>query len=260
MSHFNILRFTARLLSPFVGIPSIRQIRSALTGYGPFLMEYLRYRRNSQEQVRLRDISPQLADRGSSSQSGRGEYFWQDIWGVDKVLAAKPEKHVDVGSRIDGFAAFLSRFMPVEYVDIRKADLGLPGFNEIEGSILALPYPDSTVSSISSLHVLEHIGLGRYGDPMDPDGSWKGIKELSRVLAKNGNLYLGIPIGQPRVEFNANRILDPVEVISFAEGCGLTCREFSAYERGKDRIIGNVNPADYKNAPYALGLFNFVKL
>ena len=42
--------------------------------------------------------------------------------------------------------------------------------------------------------MLEHIGLGRYGDPIDPQGTEKAATELQRVLAPGGDLYLSLPI------------------------------------------------------------------
>jgi len=75
------------------------------------------------------------------------------------------------------------------------------------------------------MHVIEHVGLGRYDDPIDPDGDLKAIEELKRVLTKRGNLLFVVPIGQPKVMFNAHRIysydqiisyFDPFELIEFA--------------------------------------------
>lgn len=56
------------------------------------------------------------------------------------------------------------------------------------------------------MHVVEHIGLGRYGDQFDPDGDLKAIAELKRVLAVTGSLLFVVPVGKPRIMFNAHRI------------------------------------------------------
>jgi hypothetical protein len=61
------------------------------------------------------------------------------------------------------------------------------------------------------MHVIEHIGLGRYGEALDPDGDLKAIRELVRVLAAGGNLLVVVPVGRPRIQFNAHRIYDYVE-------------------------------------------------
>ena len=66
-------------------------------------------------------------------------------------------------------------------VDIRlPIPLDLLEFRE--GSILALPYEDKSVPSVSSICVVEHTGLGRYGDPIDPLGSEKVLVELKRIV------------------------------------------------------------------------------
>jgi hypothetical protein len=40
--------------------------------------------------------------------------------------------------------------------------------------------PDGYCDSLSCLHALEHFGLGRYGDPIDPRGHEKGITRWRR--------------------------------------------------------------------------------
>ena len=60
--------------------------------------------------------------------------------------------------------------------------------------------------SISCLHSLEHFGLGRYGDPLRWDGHIIGFENLLSMLKPSGKLYLSIPIGQQRIEFNAHRV------------------------------------------------------
>jgi SAM-dependent methyltransferase len=57
------------------------------------------------------------------------------------------------------------------------------------------------------MHVVEHIGLERYGDIFDPEGDLKAIRELERVLKPNGNLLFVVPIeGKMRIQYNAHRI------------------------------------------------------
>jgi SAM-dependent methyltransferase len=124
----------------------------------------------------------------------------------------------------------------------------------IEGSILSLPYEDNSVDSLSCLHVIEHIGLGRYGDPVDIHGSNKSAKELSRVLSKGGALYLGVPIGRERVEFNAHRIFNPNSIVAmFSE---LELIEFKAIDDGGS-FVEDVDLDDFDNADYSCGLFMF---
>lgn len=53
---------------------------------------------------------------------------------------------------------------------------------------------------------IEHNGLGRYGDPLDPAGDLKDVETLSCVIKPGGLLYLGIPVGPDAVVFNVHRI------------------------------------------------------
>lgn len=134
------------------------------------------------------------------------QHIFIKIFGAfERIVANNPEFHVDVGSH-HKYVALLSRVLPVTMVDIRPLSLPLEGLNFREGSILELPYEDGSVPSVSSLCVVEHIGLGRYGDPLDPDGTEKAISELKRIVAPGGNLYISIPLDdENRTYFNAHR-------------------------------------------------------
>jgi SAM-dependent methyltransferase len=132
-------------------------------------------------------------------------YFYQDAWAFEKIVQQHPVSHIDVGSH-HKFVALLSKVVPVTMVDIRPLSLPLNSLKFLEGSILDLPFEDESIQSLSSLCVVEHIGLGRYGDPLDPMGSEKAIAELKRCIAPGGNLYLSLPIDdENRVYFNAHR-------------------------------------------------------
>lgn len=133
-------------------------------------------------------------------------YYYQDAWAFEKIISRRPSHHVDAGSH-HKFLALLSKVVPVTMVDLRPLSLPLDTLEFRKGSILSLPFEDATVPSLSSLCVVEHVGLGRYGDPLDPYGSEKAISELKRVLAPNGCLYLSVPIGDHSiVVFNAGRV------------------------------------------------------
>jgi SAM-dependent methyltransferase len=101
---------------------------------------------------------------------------------------------------------------------------------------------------------MEHVGLGRYGDNVDPNGCFGGIRELQRVLAPGGRLYFSVPIGHERVEFDAHRVLAPETVLqSFDE---LTLREFSVID-DSGRLLEYASASNFSGADYACGLFLF---
>jgi hypothetical protein len=154
-------------------------------------------------------IYPILNDRFSGSGSASGHYFHQDLLVARRIFLNNPVAHVDIGSRIDGFVAHVASFRPIEVLDIRppvsntipniifrQADLMAPIDEKLEN------YCDS----LSCLHALEHFGLGRYGDPVKYDGYLLGLNNMTKLLKRGGTLYLSVPIGPQRIEFNAHRV------------------------------------------------------
>lgn len=132
-------------------------------------------------------------------------YFYQDAWAFERIVRAAPSHHVDVGSH-HKFVALLSKVVPVSMVDLRPLSLAMDSIDFQAGSILALPFPDASQESVSSICVIEHVGLGRYGDDLDPMGTEKALAELKRVVRPGGNLYLSVPLDDTtRVYFNAHR-------------------------------------------------------
>ena len=81
------------------------------------------------------------------------------------------------------------------------------GLRFVQGDMCRLDgFETGSVDSLSCLHTIEHVGLGRYGDPIDPEGWVVAVRELARILAPGGRLYLGTPIGRERVCFNSERV------------------------------------------------------
>lgn len=195
-------------------------------------------------------------DRFENAAALPDHYFHQDIWAAKKLFDAAIKEHVDVGSRVDGFIAHLLTFCRVTYVDVRPLELEWDGFSFKQGLITALPFADGSVPSLSSLHVIEHIGLGRYGDPVDPEGSWKAAQELTRVLAPGGRLLIGAPTGRERVEFDAHRVFDPQTMRDMFGSLELV--EFS-FVTDENRFVRSASFEDARRASYGCGLFEFRK-
>jgi SAM-dependent methyltransferase len=232
------------------------KILSGLTKYPNYLSDVVRYRRmDGAEEIRLRETYPCLFDKTAKTRID-SHYFYQGVWAFEKIAAKRPALHVDVGSSVN-YVGFLTTITKVHFVDIRSLEVSnIANLKCVEGSILNLPYKDSSLESISCLHVAEHIGLGRYGDPLNPHGTKEAAKELSRCLAKGGNIYFSLPVGRPRVCFNAHRIHSPSQIIRYFEPLRLV--EFSATD-DKKRFIKNVDIAILEDARYACGMFWFTK-
>lgn len=208
----------------------------------------------------LKDFFPCLADRTQETPIDP-QYFYQAVWGFSKILPQMPDIHVDVGSDVK-FVGMLSAAVKVEFVDIRPLPVQLANLVCRQGTVLKLPYPDASVKSISSMHVIEHIGLGRYGDPIDPDGSRKACAELERVLIQGGYLYLSAPIGKPRVQFNGQRIFSIEEICNFLTGLSLVEMALvDNYGKFHPNIIPeNIIYDEKSGLDYALGCFVFTKV
>ena len=206
------------------------------------------------EAIHLLDTSPALHDRTSTTPID-AHYFYINGWAMRRVAANQPNRHVDVAS-LAIFANLLSAVIPVTFLDYRSLNVRLAGLNCVSGSILGMPFADGSVESLSCLHVAEHIGLGRYGDPLDPQGTKKAAQELARVLAPDGNLYFALPVGNPRLCFNAHRIHAPEAICDyFAE---LELVEFSGVH-DDGRFVERVNLTEFKDSDYACGMFWFRK-
>ena len=157
---------------------------------------------------RISTYRPYLAERHAEGGSARGHYFWQDLLVAQRVFANRPTRHIDIGSRIDGFVAHVAAFREIEIFDIRPVTIDIPNIRfsycdlmaDLGGELI------DSCDSLSCLHTIEHFGLGRYGDPIAADGYLRGLENLYRILQKGGKFYFSVPIGGQRIEFNGQRV------------------------------------------------------
>ncbi|MBI1194469.1 MAG: DUF268 domain-containing protein [Gammaproteobacteria bacterium] len=219
-----------------------------------FLREYRAYRRVSSEVVRFEDTYPCLFDRTAKTPFDP-HYFYQGAWLARRLAEARPELHVDIGSSVLTIGVTSAATRTV-FVDYRPLHVTLSGLDSVAGSITQLPFADGSLASLSCLHVIEHIGLGRYGDPLDVEGGIKAARELMRVLEPGGKLYLSLPVGRPRVCFNAHRVHDPAAVADiFPE---LRLMSFCCVDdQGYFHIESD--PAAFRMLDYGCGMYCFEK-
>jgi SAM-dependent methyltransferase len=207
---------------------------------------------------------PCLADRFSDSGVANGHYFHQDLLVAKKIYQNNPKKHVDIGSRIDGFVAHLAVFREVEVFDIRSLDNTVKNINFKKMDLMT---GDSTLfeycDSISSLHAVEHFGMGRYGDPVNYDGYLIGLNNLYEILRKNGKFYFSVPIGPQRIEFDAHRIFSMAYLLDLFK-VKYSIDSFSYVDdRGdlyEDVEITEKNEDDNFGCSYGCGIFEMTKL
>ncbi len=196
-----------------------RRFMAAALGLPAFIADFVRFRRNGTGQRGAVRIRPCLTDRRHSSGVASGHYFHQDLLVARRVFETSPRRHLDIGSRIDGFVAHVAVFRPIEVVDVRELHADVTNILFQQADITRGAPADwiAQFDSISCLHALEHFGLGRYGDCIDVDGHRKGLSTIASLLAPGGRLYLSVPMGSTRVEFNAHRIFHVRELIDWVE-------------------------------------------
>ena len=181
-----------------------------------FIGHWIKYARTAGAQkIGVLDSHPCLCDWTMHTPFD-AHYFYQGAWLARRLGESKLRQHVDVGSSVLTMSV-LSAWVDTVFVDYRPLKVSLPGLSSVAGDILRLPFTDNSLYSLSCLHVIEHIGLGRYGDPIDPQGSIKAAYELQRIMRSGGKLFLSLPIGRERVCYNAHRVHAPDSVIRIFE-------------------------------------------
>ncbi len=247
------------ILSAQLGL-DLRRLFRGLAGLPRYLAGWLRFRKDYPGRI---EFMPCLGDWHEEGGTTQTEYFLQDLHVARAIHRANPQKHVDIGSRIDGFVAHLASFREVEVFDIR------PVTSAIEGVIFRqadlMNPPESLVDycdSLSCLHALEHFGLGRYGDPINASGYLAGFENMAKILQRRGTFYLAVPVGQERVAFNAHRIFNPQALVILAEERGFTLHAF-AWIGADHQLIQSLDPKEdmrrLAEQDYSLGIFTLIK-
>jgi hypothetical protein len=207
---------------------------------------------------------PCLGEKSEAAGGASGAYFHQDFLVARKIFERNPRHHIDVGSRVDGFVAHVATFRPIEILDIRPCRSFHPNaiFQVADLSNLAT-VPRSCCDSASCLHALEHFGLGRYGDPIGANHWKSGLTALSLMLESGGQLYLSVPIGRQRVEFNAHRVFHVSTILQQASSCSLLLDAFSFVDDAGDLHAeipaSKVDDTISGNLIFGCGIFEFIK-
>ena len=241
------------------GIEPRKMFRSLL-GLPRYVRDYFRFRSTYTGRLELLPCLHDWHDEGGTT---KNEYFWQDLLVARKVFSAKPEKHVDIGSRVDGFVSHVASFREIEVLDIRPISTRIPGVTFKQADLMnPVTGINDYCDSLSCLHALEHFGLGRYGDPVEPNGYVSGIRNMADILRPGGVFYLSVPVGIERVEFNANRVFNPNTIVSVARDNRLMLREFILYSADNGVVETEATYEALSSVAlsrYGLGIFTFVK-
>jgi len=205
-------------------IPGFRVLWKRASQNLAFRREFVRFAALSRASgsrfpVRWEDRKAFLDDKTDST-SFDTHYVYHCAWAARVLAKTRPKSHVDISSSLN-FSTIVSAFVPVRFYDFRPPRLILPGLEVQRADLCALPLPTASIQSLSCMHVVEHIGLGRYGDPLDPDGDLKAIAELKRVMASGGSLLFVVPVGKPKLVFNGHRIYSHRQIREYFGGLDL---------------------------------------
>lgn len=205
------------------------------------------------------NLSPYLTDR-TGDLGVEPHYTYHTAWAARKLAEFKPEYHIDISSH-RFFATLVSAFVPIDFYEYRTAEIGLENLNCKAADVLNLPFETNSVKSISCMHVVEHIGLGRYGDPLDVNGDFKAFTELARVLHKNGKMLFVVPIAEKnRLQFNEQRVYSYDYLMKWFNDSNLNVKEFSLVPdggkiKGRPGMILNATKGDLHGQRYACACF-----
>lgn len=227
------------------------------------LIQFPRFLREKRQFRRLggsiRVTYPILSDYKDWAGTMKGHYFHQDLYVAQKIFSSKPSKHVDVGSSIAGFVSHVAAFMPIEIWDIRPTPSVSKNISFNQQDVMA----GLTVSSpsVSCLHTLEHFGLGRYGDPINPRGHLTGFKHLVDAVQPGGLLYISFPIGaEDRVEFNAHRVFHPESILGWPGAELIELEEFAFVDDAGDLVTdASLSDAVNQKLRFGCGIYTFRK-
>lgn len=207
--------------------------------------------------IRFSDVMPCLFENIPYTRFDT-HYVYHTAWAARKVGEINAEEHIDISSSLY-FSSIVSAFKKVRFYDFRPAKLNLSNLVSESANLLHLQFADNSIPSLSCMHTVEHVGLGRYGDEIDPEGDMKAVKELSRVVSEGGSLLFVVPIGKPRIQFNAHRIYSYEMVVEMFPDFRI--KEFSlipdnALEIG---MIYNATKEDSDKQSYGCGCFWLIK-
>lgn len=246
-------KITGKILRVLNPVLPVERMLASVPRYRAYLKDLKAYRKMLPESSVV-EFVPSIWEKDAEHEFD-AHYQYQPLWASRLIIAKKPSLHIDIGSQLN-FGLSLSLVIPVTFIDFRTLEVPVENYKSLSASILDLPFPDNSIESLSSMHVIEHIGLGRYGDPLNVSGTTDAAKELARVLKQGGDLYVTTPVGKMRTAFNSHRIHTASSVVSMFSPLELVSLDVID-DSGK--WIRNTTAELYDTANYALGMFHFTK-
>ena len=194
--------------------------RKIKKGYYIFIRNYIKYLKDiiifstkNKRKLKIKNIKIMTWDNTPETNFNY-HYIYHTAWAARKLKKINPKIHIDIGSSLY-FSGIVSTYHKIKFYDYRPAKLKLSNLNSKHADLTNLHFKDNSIESLSCMHVIEHIGLGRYGDPINPNDDLKAISEIKRVIKNKGNLLFVVPIGKPKIVFNAHRIYSYKNIIKY---------------------------------------------
>lgn len=221
-----------------------------------FFFEYARFKKMNDDRLKMNflEIYPCLNDKTTITPFDR-HYTYHPAWAARILAKTRPAYHTDISS-ILSFSTIVSAFIPVKFYDYRPAEISLENFESKAADLTNLHFETGSIPSLSCMHTVEHIGLGRYGDALDPSGDIKAINEIKRVVVKGGDILFVVPMGDAMIQFNGQRLYTKEQIIEYFSGCELMEFTLIADQGG---LIINASNEIIKDQKYPCGCFWFKK-
>ena len=223
-----------------------------------FLLQLRKFKKKG---GKINSLYPVLEDYDTSFNNHKNQFFHADLYISQKIFDENPPNHIDIGSRVDGLVGHLASFRELDVLELRSVDISPhKNINFIRDDITKIKNKknENKYISISSVGVIGHIGLGRYGDSLDPDGPTKAIKSICDLAKENANIYIMVPVGKESIEFNAHRIFNPKNIVDKFEQNNCKLVEFSLVNDHGNLIL-NSSLSSGENLNFGGGIFVFKK-
>ena len=135
--------------------------------------------------------------------------------------------------------------LPVELAkqghDVYGVDVGVYAdsrlFTFVQGDIRQMPFNNEFFDAVTAVSTIEHIGLGRYGDPIASDGDREAVDEIKRVLKTGGRMIITIPCGKDAVCYSRegvplHRVYSSGAIINLLAGFNILELSYIVKKRG----------------------------
>lgn len=142
-------------------------------------------------------------------------------------------RHIPVDARLIVDLGSAESILPLQIASSTRAEVTAVDLRDFpfqhtqlhfrRADLRELPFKEGSFEAAVCLSTIEHVGLGHYGDPIDPDGDAKALRETHRVLTPSGKLIGTFPLGSGAIT-EVHRLYQPDHIL------GLLGRYFTHLE------------------------------